>query len=52
MVVGELVLDDVEGVFEFGVLFGLGGEVREVLLELADLGRVEARAAMIKRIRY
>jgi hypothetical protein len=52
MVVRELRLGDGECVLEPEVLAGLGGEVGEELLKLADLGGVEARAAMIKRIRY
>jgi hypothetical protein len=37
---------------QFGVLFGEGRVVGEGLLELSQFAGVEARAAMIKKIRY
>jgi hypothetical protein len=52
VVFSELCLGDGECGLEFQVLPGVGGEVGEELFELADLGGVEARAAMIKKIRY
>ena len=52
MVVRKLRLRDRKRMLQFGVLFGEGRVVGEGLLELSQFAGVEARAAMIKKIRY
>lgn len=52
MIFSQLGLRDVESMFEFQILLGVGCKIGKELLKLADLAGVEARAAMIKRIRY
>lgn len=52
MVVQKLRLRDRKRMLQFGVLFGEGRVVGERVFELSELAGVEARAAMIKKIRY
>lgn len=52
VIFSQLGLRDVESMFELQIFLGVWCEIGEELLKLADLAGVEARAAMIKRIRY
>ena len=52
MVVLKLRLGDEKCAFQLAVLFGEWCVVLEKLFELAEFVEVEARAAMIKKIRY